>query len=244
MSSFTKIAPHYEDLMSGVPYAMWLSYLKLMWSKLGAKPQSVLEVCCGTGTLCRRLRSEGYDVAGVDLSADMIREARRLAKSEFTDGIRFFTQDASAMKLGMRFDAAFSFFDSLNYITDPARCAAAIARTAMHLQPGGSFLFDLNTAFAFEQNMFDQEDMKAKTKVRHKWKSRYNKRSRICTVDMRFWAGGEEFREVHVQRAHSVEEIESWMLVAGFEDVRFFDAYTLNPVRARSDRIHVVGVKA
>lgn len=226
--------------MAGVPYQMWLSYLKLMWAKLETKPKRVLEVCCGTGKLSRMLHGEGYQVVGVDLSKEMIREAKRLSPKE----IRFEAQDAAEMKLGETFDAAFSFFDSFNYITDPNQCAAAINRTAAHLEPGGSFIFDLNTEYAFEQRMFDQEDMKAKTKVRHKWKSKYDAKRRICTVEMDFWADGKQFRETHVQRAHPPEEVGEWMVNAGFRDVRFFDSYTLDPPRGRSDRIHVVGIKA
>src|SRR5947207_3233642 len=132
MSSFTKVAPHYDDLMNGVPYAMWVSYLKLLWSHIDAKPNRVLEVCCGTGKLCRLLASEGYDMTGVDLSPQMIAEARKSAPD-----IRFEAQNAANMELNDTFDAAFSFFDSFNYITDPSDCANAIKRAAVHLNPGG-----------------------------------------------------------------------------------------------------------
>ena len=236
MSSFTKVAPHYDDLMNGVPYAMWVSYLKLLWSHIDAKPKKVLEVCCGTGKLCRMLASEGYEMAGVDLSPQMVAEARKNSSD-----IRFEAQNAAHMELGDIFDAAFSFFDSFNYITDPSDCANAMKRTAAHLKPSGSFAFDLNAEYAFEQNMFDQQSLKPNDKVRYKWKSDYDKESKICTVRMQFWAGDEEFTETHLQRAHSREEIEKWMEEAGFEHVRFYDAYTLDPPRGRSDRIHVIG---
>jgi ubiquinone/menaquinone biosynthesis C-methylase UbiE len=219
---------------------MWLSYLKLLWAKVGTEPKRVLEVCCGTGRLSRMLHAEGIKVAGIDLSPEMIREAKRLSSKE----IRFEAQDAAEMKLGEQYEAAFSFFDSFNYITDPLRCALAIRRTAEHLKAGASFVFDLNTAYAFEQRMFDQEDMKSKTKVRHKWKSKYNPDTRMCTVEMRFWARDKQFTETHVQRAHSPEEIGDWMASAGFRDVKCFDSYTLDPPRGRSDRIHVIGIKA
>jgi SAM-dependent methyltransferase len=237
MSSFTSIAPYYEDLMDGVPYAMWVSYLKLLWANIDAKPRSVLEVCCGTGKLCRLLTAEGYSLTGVDLSREMIRVARKLAPE-----IHFEAQDAAEMHLGESFDAAFSFFDSLNYITDPDRTALAIRRVAEHLRPGASFAFDLNTQYAFEQDMFSQEDMKPGRKVRYKWQASWDEASRICAVHMDFWAAGRHFVETHHQRAHSLDEIEAWMSDAGFVRLRFYDAYTLDPPRGRSDRIHVVGV--
>lgn len=229
--------------MDGVPYPMWIGYLKLVWAKLERKPRSVLEVCCGTGKLCRLLAEEGYDMVGVDLSRDMIRIAKKEAAAE-EKTIRFEAQDAAEMKLAQTFDDAFSFFDSLNYITDPNRCAMAIKKTGQHLNPGGSFLFDLNTAYAFEQKMFDQQEMKASAKVKYKWRSEWQPQKQLCTVRMDFWHDGRHYEEVHVQRAHSREEVDQWMREAGFESVQFFDAYTLDPPRGRSDRIHVLGVMA
>lgn len=227
--------------MEGVPYAMWIAYLELLWSKLDVRPANVLEVCCGTGKLCRALAKKGIKMTGVDLSQQMIDIAIRKANQENLD-IAFSCQDAAKLDLPWTFDAAFSFFDSLNYITQPEDCRAAIAATASHLQEGAPFVFDLNTAYAFEQRMFDQSDLKPNRKVRYKWVSRYDPQSRICRVEMSFWAGERYFEEVHEQRAHSMEEVTEWMKAAGFTDVTFYDAYTLDRPKGKSDRIHVVGL--
>lgn len=240
-SAFSRIAPWYEALMSSVPYDMWVSYLRLVWSALDLRPESVLDVCCGTGAMCRMLAKDGIRMAGVDLSAPMIREAVRRANQEGI-AVSYTVADAAEMDLGEKFDAAYSFFDSLNYITDPNRLAQAFERIAAHLHAGGAFLFDLNTAYAFEMGMFDQKDLRRSAPVRYVWKSEWNPRSRLCTVRMEFEANGERFREVHVQRAHSEEEIQAYLLAAGFRQVRIFDAYTLNPPRRESDRIHVLAV--
>lgn len=225
--------------MSGVPYPMWLAYLKLVWSYCAAQPRSVLDVCCGTGRLSRMLAAEGYDVAGVDLSAGMIFEARRRAAEEGL-AIRYEVSDAAEFRLGSTFDAAFSFFDSLNYITQPERLRLAFERVAEHLVPGGWFLFDLNTAYAFEKRMFDQKETRADAPVRYLWKGAWDPRTRLCTVTMDFEAEGKQFREVHVQRAHSPDEVERFLHESGFDRVEVFDAYTLGPPRRRSDRIHVL----
>ncbi|MEO7453401.1 MAG: class I SAM-dependent methyltransferase [Fimbriimonadales bacterium] len=241
MSSFTHVAAHYDDLMAGVPYPMWISYLELLWSKLEIKPRDVLEVCCGTGTLCQYLTKKGHSMTGIDLSQQMIDIAIRKADEDDLD-IRFSCQDAASFELPWTFDAAFSFFDSINYITDPEKCRAAIAQTARHLKPGAPFVFDLNTAYAFEQKLFDQSDHSKNRKVRYTWLSRYEPATRVCTVEMDFWTDQGAFNEVHVQRAHSPNEITDWMTAAGFEGIAFYDAYTLDRPRGKSDRIHVVGV--
>ncbi|MEM4408545.1 MAG: methyltransferase domain-containing protein, partial [Candidatus Caldarchaeum sp.] len=68
LSAFNKIAPYYEILMKSVPYRMWVGYLQEVWRRCGITPERGLEVCCGTGKLCRLLAREGYEMVGVDRS--------------------------------------------------------------------------------------------------------------------------------------------------------------------------------
>ena len=240
MDAFTKVARHYETLMQGVPYAMWVSYLKLVWAKVGVQPKEVLEVACGTGRLCRMLTGDGYRMTGVDISVPMIEEAKAMAQSAGME-IRFEAQDAAAMRLGATYDAAFSFFDSLNNITDPSSFLEALKRVKEHLNPNGAFLFDMNTAYSFEKKLFDQRELRESEPIRYEWKSLWDANSRISTIRMDFWTNDEKFSETHVQRAYSISELETMMRTAGFSEVEFFDAYTLNRPHNQSDRIHVLG---
>lgn len=239
-SPFTRVAPYYEELMRSVPYGMWLSYLKLIWTRAGLQPSKVLEVACGTGTMCRALAREGVEVVGVDRSGEMILEAERLSAGL---AIRYSAQDASEFSLFEEFEAAFCFFDSLNNILDSERFSAALSRVYGHLCPGGLFLFDMNTAYAFEQKMFDQTQPDSDSPVQYSWVGDWEPNSRICTITMDFRTPEGSFQEIHRQRAYPIEQVRSAMEQAGFEQIEFFDAYTLNPTRPKSDRIHVAGIR-
>lgn len=242
MPAFGPIAPYYDELMRPVPYRMWSSYYLLLLAHQQCKPRSVLDVCCGTGTMCELLTREGFDLTGFDLSPAMIDRAREKA-AQHGHPIRYEVADAAEFQLDAQFDAAFSFFDSLNNIIEPKRLAQAIARVYEHLVPGGSFIFDLNTAYAFEQQMFDQKNLSPKAKLRYQWTGDYDPDSRIIQVAMTFWRGGERFEEVHIQRAYSEEEIRGMLADAGFEGVRVFTSYTLNPPRYTSDRLHYLATR-
>jgi ubiquinone/menaquinone biosynthesis C-methylase UbiE len=237
MPSFGPIAPFYDQLMHAVPYSMWASYYELLLTQQAVRPSKLLDVCCGTGSVAELLSTKGYRVSGIDLSEPMIVEARRKAEAAGLD-IRYEVADAAAFSLTERFDAAYSFFDSLNYITDLGRVGMAFERIAEHLLPGGSLVFDLNTAYAFEQRMFDQMDTRQRTKVKYHWQGDYDPGARIIRVAMEFWVDGERYKETHVQRAHSQDEIVDLLETAGFEEISVFDAYTLDRPRKRSDRIH------
>ena len=221
---------------------MWIGYYFLLLAQQDIHPKKVLDVCCGTGTMCQMLTKEGFNVAGFDLSPGMIEAARQKAAAKKLT-IRYEVMDAAELDMGDTYDSAYSFFDSLNNILDPNRLQLAFERIAAHLSPGGSFIFDMNTAVAFEEQMFDQENMRSNAKLRYKWVGDWNDQTRMITVNMRFWRGGEEFRETHVQRAYETEEVFDMLRQAGFEQIRAYHSYTLNPPRLKSDRLHYTAVR-
>lgn len=241
MASFGPVAPHYDVLMSAVPYRMWAGYYQLLLAQQGISPKRLLDVCCGTGTLAQMFAAEGYEVVGVDLSEPMIVEARAKALKRGLN-IRYEVGDAANFRLETTFEGAYSFFDSLNYITEPKHLREAIVNVAKHIEPGGSFIFDLNTAYAFEERMFDQTDLRKKARIQYDWRGEYDQSTRIIEVHMNFWRDGERFTECHVQRAHTDEEVREFLQLAGFENVRCFDSYTLDPPREKSDRVHYAAI--
>ena len=185
MEPFTAVAPVYDELMKQVPYRMWVGYYLLLLSQQDAHPKSLLDIGCGTGTMAQLLAKEGFEVTGIDASPRMIGEAKRkAARSKL--GPQFHEADATRFELGRRFDAALSYFDTLNNILEGARLQSALACVARHLEPGGSFIFDLNTAYAFENHMFDQKRLHPSAKLRYLWEGHYDPATRLIRVDMRF----------------------------------------------------------
>ncbi|MCH8979774.1 MAG: hypothetical protein IH945_11110, partial [Armatimonadetes bacterium] len=97
-------------------------------------------------------------------------------------------------------------------------------------------------AYAFEQKMFDQEDMAKGTQLKYSWRGSYDRNSRLITINMEFWAGDQAFKEQHVQRAYSDEELRDYLSDAAMDVVKVYDSYTLDPPRERSDRLHYLAV--
>lgn len=236
---FGPVAGWYDRLMEGVPYRMWVAYYLLLLSKIGHKPKSLLDVCCGTGNVTELLVKEGFEVEGFDLSAPMIAVAREKARQSLTN-TRYEVADAATFDMGRTYDSAFSFFDSLNYITVPDRLQAALVRIFNHLAIGGSLVFDMNTAYAFEQGMFTQRKLAKNAPVRYDWRGDWSAESGLIQVEMKFWANGREFCETHVQRAYPEFEMRGMLAAAGFEEVEVFHSYTLERPRKTSDRVHYV----
>ena len=62
----------YDKFMDNVPYKEWGKYLKSLLEEQGISDGLMLELGCGTGSLTEILADAGYDMIGVDLSADML----------------------------------------------------------------------------------------------------------------------------------------------------------------------------
>ncbi|MGQ9523942.1 MAG: class I SAM-dependent DNA methyltransferase [Armatimonadota bacterium] len=238
---FTEIAPWYDDLMANVPYESWVQYVETLVSRYDLRPRSVLDLACGTGRVSRILAQRGYEVVGVDGSPGMIQQA--VARNADLD-VTFYCQRMQDFDLNRQFDLVICLFDSLNYLTDPNDLQQAFCRVAEHLRPGGLFIFDMNAEAAFELDLFTQSNLDRNRKIQYAWRANYNRRTRICEVQMRFrvseGTGRREFHEVHRQRCYSVGEVRLALRNAGLNCLEVLEAFTLRPARKTSDRIYFV----
>lgn len=240
---FDEIAFLYDELMAGVPYRGWVEYLQRVLQHYKYQPKTVLDLCCGTGTVSLILAKMGYQVSGMDISPGMIKWARHKSESMGLN-IDFQVQDAAELRMGKRFDLVISLFDSLNYILDAAALQNAFYRVFEHLQPGGLFIFDMNTELALAGHFFDQSNLGSHASVIYDWRSTYDPDIRICTVRMNFiyrrYNEEQRVKITHYQRAYEVEEIVRMLESAGLNVLAVYNGYTLKKVSSRSDRVFFV----
>jgi len=106
----------------------------------GWKPETVLNLACGTGELEKLLEKTGIEFTGVDASAGMLREARRKCP-----GVKFVKADAAEIRLNRKFDMVLFLFDSANHMHSLAHLVRVFKNARRHLKKGGHFIFDINT---------------------------------------------------------------------------------------------------
>lgn len=98
---------------------------------LGEGRGAVIDVGCGTGSYSVGLAADGWEVTGVDLSADMLRRADE-------KGVRTVRADATALPFAdASFDAAISVFIH----TDVDDFSAVVREIARVLRPGARFAY-------------------------------------------------------------------------------------------------------
>lgn len=138
MEAYEGFAALYDVFMDEIDYPAWVQYIQDSWRRLGKKPESVIDLGCGTGNITIPLAKMGCSVIGVDISEEMLAEAQRKAYSEEVS-IPFFCQDMVELELPYQVECVLSLCDSLNYLTEEGELSAAFTAIRKHLKPQGSF---------------------------------------------------------------------------------------------------------
>jgi SAM-dependent methyltransferase len=116
---------------------------------------ALVDFGCGTGLHAIEMAKKGFAVTGVDRSPDMIALAHRRAAAlppDLAQRLDFEVGDLCSTNLGRQFDAAFSLFHVICYMTDDAMLKSAFDTVRRHLPHEGVFLFDFWHADAVSKN--------------------------------------------------------------------------------------------
>lgn len=116
---------------------------------------SMLDIACGKGRPAQVLASFGYNVTGIDLSEESVREAQVKA----VDTLQFYRHDIRLPFWINYFDYAFNFFSSFGYFRTERENENALRTIAQSLRPNGYFVMDyLNVHYAENHLIHKQED--------------------------------------------------------------------------------------
>lgn len=136
LNVFSKYSRYYDLLYRDKNYPAEAAYIAQLLTRHGITHGSLLEFGSGTGKHGRLLAEAGYQVHGIERSADMV------ALAEQGNGFTCEAGDICTVQLGRRFDAVLSLFHVISYQTTNASLHAVFSRAAEHLQTGGLFVFD------------------------------------------------------------------------------------------------------
>lgn len=108
-----------------------------------APGMAVLDLGCGPGLYCSKLRRKGLIVTGMDYSARSLDYAKKAAAQEGLD-IEYVYRDYLTMDYLNRFDAVFMIYCDFGVLKDADR-DELLERVWRALVPGGLFVFDVWT---------------------------------------------------------------------------------------------------
>jgi ubiquinone/menaquinone biosynthesis C-methylase UbiE len=248
LSAYTQFADLYDTLMSDVDYDRWASYLDILLTTHaeGADMRLILDAACGTGAMTLRLKQRGYDMVGSDISEDMLRIAQQHAMEQ---GVRvpFVCQDMRSLSAHRPADAVLACCDAVNYLTSLEDVGAFFAAAYRVLKPAGLLLFDISSAYKLENILGEHTYGEDQCDCTYLWQNVFDPVSRLIEMDLVFFVReGDKYRrfdEVHVQRAHSVREINDLLIQNGFSVLGVLDAMTTSSATETSERMQWVARK-
>ena len=240
MNAYHDLAVSYDRLTSDVDYQAIVAFYHAILEKENICPKSAADLACGTGSVALLLAEEMERVIGVDMSEEMLTVALQRAQEQKKQPL-FVCQMLQELRLDRAVDLAVCALDGLDYILDPADCKEAIRRVYKALNPGGIFIFDVNTPEklrAMDGQVFLDED----DDVYCVWRGEFDEQTNICSYGMDlFQRRGDVWQrsfEEHQEYAYTVEQLTEYLRSAGFTHIRVYADGKLEAPGEEEQRIY------
>ena len=220
-AAYGPLAYWYDKLTLDVPYEAFADFYETEFAADGGKYSTVLDFCCGTGTLTWIMAKRGYEMIAADESVDMLMQASQKAAEGVIPPL-FLCQEASQIDLNDTVDAAICSLDGVDYIP-PEELPEVFRRLHLFVRPDGLVIFDVKTPEWFrsadgEIFLDETEDMLCI------WRADFDEdENALCYGMDIFSKQGRMWRresEEHVEYAHEPEDLKGLLESAGFENVR------------------------
>ena len=231
-NQFGMLAKYYDVLNYNANYKKVADYIEEVFEIYKKKPQLVLDLACGTGSLTVELDKRGYDMTGLDLSPEMLsiaaaKASKKKKNKDYKNNILWINQDMRFFELYGTVDAVVCCFDSVNYLRDEKDVKKCFAAVHNYLNPGGLFIFDVNSRYKFEFIYGKNNFVLEKKNVFCSWQNNYNKRDKTCEFYMTLFAKKPDgnytrYDETQKERYYGEGFLKESLLEIGFGDINIF----------------------
>ncbi len=163
--SYGFFADYYDILTQNVNYAaraeaihrLITEYTSDALAACDADRGLLLDLACGTGSFSEEMAKHGWDVIGVDRSDDMLMQAyEKRAESPLVGAVQYLRQDMRKLDLYGTVSVTLCMLDSINHLPAATDVRQVFSRVGLFTNPGGLFLFDVNTAYKHRNVLKDQ----------------------------------------------------------------------------------------
>lgn len=121
-----------------------------------SKGSRVLDLACGNGRHSVFFARKGLDTLGIDLSENLIAQARKMAskiKSPYSSRLSFEIRDMRKLSHLNEFDLVVNLFSSFGYFESDSENEMVISGVSNSLKSGGFFLFDFLNTGSLKKNL-------------------------------------------------------------------------------------------
>lgn len=187
-----------------------------------SKDHKLLDLACGKGRHSIYLNQKGFNVVGVDLSAQNIEHAKQFEN----DRLHFFIQDMRHDFAENEFDFVLNMFTSFGYFDSDEENAQAIKVAADALKPGGKLLIDFLNPYKVIHNLVPCEEKQIEG-ITFQITKRLSEDGYILK-DIKFEDNGRQHHYQEKVKAIRRVEFLSYFKKAGLQLIEIFGDYHFN----------------
>ncbi len=247
MSGYGFFSSVYDTLTENVNYSARADYIADLLADNGIKGGILLDLACGTGTLSIEMAKKGFEVIGVDSSADMLSVAMNNA-FESDKNILFLCQPMQQLDLYGTINAAICTLDSINHLTDAEDVQATFDKVSLFTEQGGIFIFDVNTVYKHREILADNTFVYDMDDVYCVWQNSLDRATDTVQSDLAIFEQiddgiYERVQESFCERAYHLPLLKTMLDKAGFETVAVYDELSRDEPKENSERLFVIARK-
>ncbi len=244
--SYSFFARYYDALTMNVSYDTIAKRYDELVTRFGGRKDILLDLGCGTGSLCECMARLGYDCIGIDNSEDMLNEA---FDKKYDSGlnIQYLCQDMTALDMFGTIDVTVSSLDCLNHLESLDDVKKTFERVSLFAYPDGLFIFDMNTPYKHKCVLGDNVFVYDTEDVYCVWQNSFVDEDNKVEITLDFFERDgdiyERQSEQFCELAYDDEVIKRLLSECGFELLAQYDDFSDNEVTEKTQRILYVAKK-
>ncbi|MCD7957816.1 MAG: class I SAM-dependent methyltransferase [Lachnospiraceae bacterium] len=186
----------------------------------------------------------------------------RAERSYKEPDILYLLQDMREFELYGTVRAVVSVCDSMNYITEEEDLLQVFRLVNNYLDPGGAFIFDLNTPYKYEEILAENVFAENREEGSFIWENWYDAGTQINEYDLTLYIRKKEsgrlrrrkeevinhmgvnlyerYEETHYQKAWDIDRVCMLLEEAGLKPEAVYDAFTNEPPHPESERVYII----
>ncbi|MBN1560070.1 class I SAM-dependent methyltransferase [candidate division KSB1 bacterium] len=240
MAPYSALAHIYDDVMAHVNYKRWAAYIHEIITRFRPHSHWIVDISCGTGTLCLLLARYGYNVTGMDRSPAMLKQAARKTLPQKNS---YICADLRSLPFAAQPDVMVSLYDSMNYLMKAESWHKSLREIFLALKDNGLFIFDVSTIYNSRKDFARYIHSESFAGGSYHRRSTFDRKENIQTNYFEIKLShqpGHLFCETHHQRIRHLEEIVALIDHSPFSLIAGYKEFSLEPYHENCERVHFV----
>lgn len=198
-STFYDVLSEYYDFLQGdIDTKAWAEYVHALIIKhCSSNSEDTPVLCdlgCGTGKTTLEFVNLGYDITGIDNSANMLTKAMEQTGEDVK--ATWVMQDITEFEFCGQADVFVSLLDTINHITNPDKVRNMLSGVSKYLKPGGVFIFDVGSRKHFEETLGDNIFYQDYDNFTLFWENEYSNQMSVSNLTIFYSKDAENYKRV------------------------------------------------